>query len=75
MMAQQISFPELLTEEQAAQRIGVSPSTLATWRCTGRYELRFLKAGRLVRYRAQDVLAFINSRLVGGGAESDGEQL
>jgi hypothetical protein len=61
-------IPELLTEEETARALGVQCSTLATWRCTRRYNLPYVKAGRLVRYRAKDVAAFIESRLVGGVA-------
>lgn len=47
--------PDLLTPSQAAQKIGVSPQTLANWRCTKRYDVPFVQVGRLVRYRAEDI--------------------
>jgi excisionase family DNA binding protein len=53
----------LLTPQQVADRLGVSTTTLATWRCTKRYPLAYVKVGRLVRYRAGDVDAFEMSRL------------
>lgn len=53
----------LLTPQDVADRLGVSPTTLATWRCTQRYPLAYIKVGRLVRYRAGDVEAFEMSRL------------
>lgn len=53
----------LLTPQQVAERLGVSTTTLATWRCTKRYPLAYVKVGRLVRYRAGDVEAFEISRL------------
>lgn len=53
----------LLTPQEVADRLGVSPTTLATWRCTKRYPLAYVKVGRLVRYRAGDVEAFEISRL------------
>lgn len=53
----------LLKPEQVAERLGVSTTTLATWRCTKRYPLAYVKVGRLVRYRAGDVEAFEISRL------------
>lgn len=40
----------LLTEQQAAEVLGVKPGTLQVWRCTRRYGLPFVKVGRLVRY-------------------------
>ncbi len=53
----------LLKPEQVADRLGVSPTTLATWRCTKRYPLAYVKVGRLVRYRMGDVEAFEIARL------------
>ena len=53
----------LLKPEQVAERLGVSPTTLATWRCTKRYPLAYVKVGRLVRYRMGDVDAFEVARL------------
>ena len=54
----------LLTPAQAAEKLGVAIQTLNTWRCTKRYPLPYVKAGRKVMYRANDVTAFIESRLV-----------
>jgi predicted DNA-binding transcriptional regulator AlpA len=53
----------LLTPKDVATRLGVSITTLATWRCTKRYALTYVKIGRLVRYRLADVEAFETSRL------------
>lgn len=50
--------PHLLTPQEVANRLGVSTTTLATWRCTKRYPLPYVKVGRLVRYRQADVDAF-----------------
>lgn len=55
-------IPQLLTPEDVAEILGVTTHTLAVWRCEGRYGLAFIKTGRLVRYRADDVMAFIESR-------------
>jgi hypothetical protein len=52
----------LLTPQDVGTRIGVSITTLATWRCTKRYALTYIKIGRLVRYRLSDVEAFEASR-------------
>jgi excisionase family DNA binding protein len=53
----------LLTPTEVAERLGVSTATLATWRCTKRYPLTYVKVGRLVRYRIADLDAFEISRL------------
>lgn len=51
---------KLLTAEQVSEILGVNPHTLAVWRCTGRYNLPYIKAGRLVRYCENEIAAFIN---------------
>lgn len=56
-----LNFPKLLTPQQTAEILGVTVATLATWRCTKRYPLPYVKTGRLVRYREADVLAYIAS--------------
>ena len=54
----------LLDSNHGAEILGVKPDTLSYWRCTGRYRLRYVKVGRLVKYRSSDVEAFIKSRVV-----------
>ena len=57
-----------MTEAEAAEYLGVSPGTLSVWRSVGRYNLPFVKVGRLVRYQ-QDVLdAWLESRTRANGA-------
>ncbi len=57
---------ELITEDEAADLIGVRPQTLAVWRSTGRYDLPFIRVGRLVRYRVCDLETWIQDRRVSG---------
>ena len=59
---------ELLDEKQAAERLTVSPGTLAVWRSTGRYNLPFVKVGRMVRYRLSDLDAWVDARARETGA-------
>lgn len=59
----------LLTKEDVSEILGVSVGTLAVWRATKRYNLPYVKSGRLIRYRDEDVQAFINARLQGGMSE------
>lgn len=54
----------LLNSDQVAEILGVKPETLSYWRSVGRYHLRYVKVGRLVKYRSSDVEAFIKSRVV-----------
>ncbi len=58
-------LPELLTPRETGKALGVTEGTLAVWRCTRRYPLPYVKAGRLVRYRATDVAAFIERQTRG----------
>jgi excisionase family DNA binding protein len=53
---------DLLPSAEAAAYLGVREQTLAVWRSTGRYDLRFIKSGRLVRYRRADLDAWLESR-------------
>lgn len=55
----------LLKKEQVSEILGITVGTLAVWRTTKRYNLPYVKSGRLIRYREQDVQAFINSRIHG----------
>lgn len=56
------SPPVHIDEKQAADALGVKPTTLAVWRSTGRYNLPFLKVGRLVKYRLSDLAEFLARR-------------
>ena len=57
-----------LTDLEAAEYLNVKPATLAVWRSTGRYNLPFVKVGRLVRYRLRDLEQFMARRTHGGVA-------
>ena len=55
---------DLLTTEEAAEYLGVRPQTLAVWRTTRRYDIRFVRVGSRVRYRRRDLDAWLESRAV-----------
>lgn len=59
---------DLLDEKQAAEFLGVAPGTLSVWRSRGRYQLKFLKVGHLVRYRRADLETWLESRTRANGA-------
>jgi excisionase family DNA binding protein len=59
---------ELLDENQAAAYLTVSPGTLSVWRSVGRYNLPFVKVGRMVRYRLTDLDAWLEARARDTGA-------
>ena len=41
---------ELVVPAVLAKELGVTEGTLAVWRCTGRYNIPFVKVGSRVRY-------------------------
>lgn len=53
---------DLLTPDQVAATLGLSHRTLAAWRSSRRSELAWLKVGSRIRYRRQDVLAWLEAR-------------
>ena len=53
----------VLSDAEVAERLGVSPFTVRAWRHKGQGP-RFMKMGRAVRYRAEDVEAFKQTVLV-----------
>lgn len=51
----------LLRAKDAATVLDTTEGTLAVWRCTGRHPLKFVRMGRSVRYRVDDLIAFIEN--------------
>ncbi len=58
------TLPKLLTPGETAAAIGVCTTTLSIWRCTKRYDLPYVKVGRLIRYEEKDVADFLERRRV-----------
>jgi hypothetical protein len=56
------TFFNRLTSAEVANILGVTEGTLAVWRCTKRYCLPFVKIGRKIFYRSEDVKLFVESR-------------
>lgn len=57
---------ELMTPDQAANLLGVSPRTLAAWRCSGRYSVPYIKVGSKVRYPRKQLNEWLSKRPSGG---------
>jgi excisionase family DNA binding protein len=55
---------DLVDEVRLASRLGVSRSTLQSWRYSGRGP-RWIKLGRLIRYRTTDVDRFLEANTQG----------
>ena len=53
----------VLSDIEVAERLGVSPFTVRAWRRKG-HGPRFMKMGRAVRYRSEDVESFKEMALV-----------
>ena len=60
------SADPLLPPPEAAEYLGVTVRTLSVWRCVGRYNIAFIKVGRLVKYRQSELDAFLSRRTHGG---------
>ena len=60
------AFHSLLNEYQVAELIGMSVATVRRWRLF-RQGPRFLKIGAAVRYKAEDLAEWLESRPTGGG--------
>lgn len=52
----------LLTPKDLETLYGIPRRTQAIWRCTGRYNLPYVKVGRNVRYRPEAIEAWLKSR-------------
>jgi predicted DNA-binding transcriptional regulator AlpA len=59
--------PQLLTNREAADFLGVSQGTLDVWRCERRYTIPYHKIGSKVFYDTADLLAWLQSRKVHAG--------
>ena len=57
-------FPDRYTAKEAAAILGVREETLAVWRSTKRYPIPYIKIGRKVFYRGEDLKQFIQNSLV-----------
>lgn len=59
------AMTHLLSRKQAADFLGLKPQTLAKWATTGQYGLPFVKVGRAVRYRQEDLERWLDERTCG----------
>lgn len=64
LILDQVSDPLYATPEAAAY-LGLAENTLPVWRCVGRYDIPFIKVGRLVKYRKSALDAFLERRTRG----------
>ena len=73
MSATTVDPGKLLTPGEVAKMLGVAEQTLSVWRITGRYNLRFTKVGRCVRYKLSDVVRWLDGNTATSTGEITGE--
>jgi predicted site-specific integrase-resolvase len=56
----EIAVTELMTQQEVAALFDISMPVLANWRCAGKGP-KFVKLGGRVKYRRDDIEAFIGS--------------
>ena len=61
---------DLLTPDQVAASLGLSHRTLAAWRSNRRNPLPYVKVGSRIRYRRQDVAAWLESQTRNAGRQA-----
>lgn len=54
----------LLSRKEAAEILGITPETLAAWKCLQRYDLPVVMVGRLPKYRLSDLQNFIERNTI-----------
>lgn len=64
------TFETLLNEHDVARMTGMSVATVRRWRLFAQGP-RYMKIGSAVRYRPEDVRAWLNSRPTGGDAHTE----
>jgi hypothetical protein len=64
--ASSLTAADLLTPDQLATAFSINLRTLAAWRSTRRGGPAWVKCGSLIRYRRNDVLAWLESRTQNG---------
>ena len=62
-MTQRQASEYSLNNEAAAQRIGIKPSTLRKWRCTGEKQIPYIKPAGRPMYHPADIDEFKISTL------------
>ncbi len=55
----------LLTDEELAKFLKISPGTLRHYRYSGSVKIPYIRVGGSIRYRIEDVLAYLDSKVVG----------
>jgi hypothetical protein len=63
MSAEKIALSELLTQEEVALKLRVSPKTLLNWRYQSRGPA-YIKMGGIILYRPSDIEAYLEALII-----------
>jgi predicted DNA-binding transcriptional regulator AlpA len=61
----------LLTEHDVARITGLSVASVRRWRLLQEGGPKYIKIGAAVRYRPEDITAWLESRPTGGGPQAE----
>src|SRR5262245_12141465 len=61
-----LGMVQLLDEKAASKLLNVTPAALRRWRREKKISLKFVRVGRLIRYRLSDIEEFISKNTEGG---------
>ncbi|MDX8540117.1 helix-turn-helix domain-containing protein [Mesorhizobium abyssinicae] len=65
----QESVDPIFSAKDASARLGISMKTLANWRTSGLYDLKFVKVGSRVFYLSSEIERFVGRRTFGSTSE------
>jgi excisionase family DNA binding protein len=54
----------MLTTKEAAEFLGIRPSTLNVWRSSGTVNVPYIRVGTAIRYRLSDLEEYVSKRRV-----------
>ena len=54
---------KLLSNEEAADYLGIKTNTLTIWRTTKRFEIPYIQIGRKIKYKKSDLDKFLNENI------------
>jgi excisionase family DNA binding protein len=57
-----VNHLNLLDRVEAAKYLGVSPGTMCVWVSRKQYDLPYIKVGKYVKYKVEDLNKFIETR-------------
>lgn len=59
----------LLTRKEAAEYLNITLNTLCRWMKKDTYEMPYVRIGKSIRYRKEDLISFVDRHVVKSGNE------